>query len=553
MAQSYDQFKCTFALENQFLPLDETIVISDNESDSDVNESLVSVNRSFGSVDGGKKEKIEKKITFHEDKKFGVTFLEEKVTKIEWEAEERQNECIKYDHIQLDDGKCGLKCDRCDHIKTNSNLDDGNLDDGNRKNGEDDSNAEDGANKNETLTSAPGPIDESILALPDDVLRMKLLTVGESPGPILPSTRSLYQRRYQRYKDNMRNGDSPFSTPVRTTAATPTSHLLTLPVVSSPNVTIRCMNGSKTGWKNADENGLQVVQAGPATDETPIVPTTPKYAPSQNPFAPSQTPRTPKNAPDSLYSLELSKLLNPIPAFPFLDAKKWEKEFLEHFSHFSSSKKYFNYILLDPRVMRRTSASQGFGDTNDSNGLNAHAQSDVYPSASKMYDRRQFKQFLGAIFYIGKGVGDRPYMHLYEAVLYERSQARKQASVNPSADQTKKKITICDLKVSKESCEKKNAKVERIIDIWNSNQGVVTLNCFNSITSEEALARECLLIDTIKMENLTNKVSGHKKKGIDLRWTEFKKRILGAYFLFKAFQIYNIEGEKQIKRADIRR
>ncbi|KAJ8962653.1 hypothetical protein NQ318_001047, partial [Aromia moschata] len=110
-------------------------------------------------------------------------------------------------------------------------------------------------------------------------------------------------------------------------------------------------------------------------------------------------------------------------------ARKWRE---------GVSKSSFTYLLLDPRV---------------TNNLPCRAE--------LLQPKEIWETFLSAVFYIGKGKRARPYSHLYEAVTLWRQG-------NFTAD---------------------SKKIQHIIDIWNSNGGVICLHVFQNIIPVEAYTR----------------------------------------------------------------
>lgn len=189
--------------------------------------------------------------------------------------------------------------------------------------------------------------------------------------------------------------------------------------------------------------------------------------------------------------------------FDFVEAKEIDKEFMDIFSEAKGPRDFFNYLLLDPR--KTCNLSQAASEAQD-----------------KKTEVSLFVKFIKAIFYIGKGKNNRPYMHLYEAALPLNK--RKPIS----------------------------AKVKRIIEIWDQDYGVISLHFPNGMTSEEAFARESLMINAIDLDNLTNIRLGQNKVHSGYL-TDAKKKVLGAYCLWKAYKNLILNGERQIKRFNITR
>ncbi|XP_052098732.1 ankyrin repeat and LEM domain-containing protein 1-like [Mytilus californianus] len=162
-------------------------------------------------------------------------------------------------------------------------------------------------------------------------------------------------------------------------------------------------------------------------------------------------------------------------------------------------KSSFNYLLLDPRVTK-----------NLPNRMHA------------LGEKESFKIFAASIFYIGKGKRSRPYCHLYEAIRHME----------------KPKPQVCD-------------KVKHILEIWNDNLGVVSLHCFQNVIPVEAYTREACMVDSVSLSRLTNKKRGDYY-GISSTWSMKEKRRMGVFFLKKALQIFQGEGERQILPMDIK-
>ncbi|XP_038571570.1 ankyrin repeat and LEM domain-containing protein 1 [Micropterus salmoides] len=164
-------------------------------------------------------------------------------------------------------------------------------------------------------------------------------------------------------------------------------------------------------------------------------------------------------------------------------------------------KSSFNYLLLDPRV---------------TNNL---------PFRSRTITPQEcFQTFIHAIFYVGKGKRSRPYSHLYEALEYYKG------------DKTSKKLC---------------AKVQHILQVWNAEQGVISLHCFQNVIPVEAYTREACMVEAIGLKMLTNQKRGDFY-GVVSNWQVKRKRELGIHMLYRAMQIFLAEGERQLRPADIR-
>lgn len=284
----------------------------------------------------------------------------------------------------------------------------------------------------DTISQSSATIDDSISALDDNSLRRRLIESGESPGPVVSSTRLFYRRRLQRLQSAAGNDEKP--------------------------------------------NLIPDVQT--------------EYRQNVNVRLPAH--------PIEVNSIAEGK-------FDFAEGRRLEKELISFFAA-DASKSFFNYLLVDPRI----SLGQG--------------RPSSVPDMDTKFDTNRFMNFVKDIFYIGKGHGKRPLMHLYEAAFQSRGPRNQ---------------------------KKPNAKCDKILEIWQQDWGVISLHCFQNISSAESLARECLMIEALGLENLTNIQIGQNKVRL-LRWTEGKRRVAGAFLLFKAYWIFCIEGQNQIRMGDVR-
>ncbi|VDN60773.1 unnamed protein product [Dracunculus medinensis] len=144
----------------------------------------------------------------------------------------------------------------------------------------------------------------------------------------------------------------------------------------------------------------------------------------------------------------------------------------------------------------------------------------IDPSLINNPNTALLKEFVNAIFYIGKGKRNRPMQHLIEAV----------------------KAT--------ENSYKKNAKIQKIRKLWDCGYGVVSLHVFQNITSKEAFTREAAMIDAIGISNLTNEKRG-QYYDIGEKWLLRQKLIYGSYLLSRALEVLHVEGCRQLFESNV--
>ncbi|CAF0740772.1 unnamed protein product [Brachionus calyciflorus] len=173
-------------------------------------------------------------------------------------------------------------------------------------------------------------------------------------------------------------------------------------------------------------------------------------------------------------------------------------------------KSAFNYLLIDPRLSHN-----------------------LPKRAKNLTEKEIFRIFISSIFYIGKGSRARPYAHLYDTLKHWKK--------------------LNNLKIEGENGDdvgKISKKMQRIIEIWNDNKGVVSLHCFQSVIPSEAYTREAAMMDSIGLKQLTNMKKGNYY-GEAKEWNQKKKNQLGVVLLKRACAIFLAEGERQITPIDI--
>ncbi|NWI68056.1 ANKL1 protein, partial [Todus mexicanus] len=161
-------------------------------------------------------------------------------------------------------------------------------------------------------------------------------------------------------------------------------------------------------------------------------------------------------------------------------------------------KSSFNYLLLDPRATQN---------------LPLRSQS--------LSPAERFRTFVEGIFYVGKGTRARPYCHLTEALSQHRAGTQR-------------------------GCP----KVRRILEIWASGQGVISVHCFQNSVPAEAYTREGCLVEALGLQTLTNQRMG-KCYGAVASWPGERRRRLGVHMLLRAMSIFLAEGERQLRPVDI--
>uniref|UniRef100_A0A915EQX5 GIY-YIG domain-containing protein n=1 Tax=Ditylenchus dipsaci TaxID=166011 RepID=A0A915EQX5_9BILA len=176
-------------------------------------------------------------------------------------------------------------------------------------------------------------------------------------------------------------------------------------------------------------------------------------------------------------------------------------EFQEHILRnrylFSSAGKnevsFFCYLLLDPSMLSSASSCD-------------------------------LRQFVSAIFYVGKGKHSRPLQHLNDA-------------------------NRCRSLLEDDSYQP-TEKLKRILELWDNGHGVISLHLSHNIHSAEAFVREGSMIEAIGIHNLTNMAKANFR-GLPTAWTKRQIQEFGAMLLRKAHVIFRNERCRPVYEADI--
>lgn len=233
------------------------------------------------------------------------------------------------------------------------------------------------------------------------------------------------------------------------------------------------------------------------------------------------SPRTTTKSQLSGYSVQLSSIITG--KFSTKQALDLEKEFLRLSGtrDYHGPKQFFNYVLIDPRISKNLPEQALEASDSDTSRMSPGATFDpkqAMRNVNRKFNPRLFSKFIESIFYIGKGQKRRDLMHLYDA-LADRSSITKK-------------------------------KIDRIRSIWDEGYGVVSLHIFHNITDKEALTREALMIEALGLNNLTNLMHGTLQ--FKLGWNEHKRKLLGSLLVHRAYTQLLNEGERQLKRDDLK-
>lgn len=230
------------------------------------------------------------------------------------------------------------------------------------------------------------------------------------------------------------------------------------------------------------------------------------------------------------------------------DFLKLEAQMSRHFLERSNIKwregnikSSFIYLLIDPRMSQNL------------------------PENYKTMEKAEvWSKFLASIFYVGKGKKSRPYSHLYDAMkifsmennqIAERLENKRNQIIEKrviySNAACKSEATCGKFKaISKPINNQESKKLQKIVEIWRSQLGVVCLHTFNNIMPVEAFTREAAIIEAMGTASLTNLKKG-EFYGAALSFSMRQKRQMGVGLLYRAMNVYLHEGESQLTPFDL--
>lgn len=105
-----------------------------------------------------------------------------------------------------------------------------------------------------------------------------------------------------------------------------------------------------------------------------------------------------------------------------------------------------------------------------------------------------FRTFVKAIFYVGKGTRARPYWHFTEALSQHRAGTQR---VRWAVGMGWGLHGVLGVVVTVPTVLQGCPKVQRILEIWASGQGVVSVLCFQNSVPAEAYTRESCLVEAL--------------------------------------------------------
>lgn len=256
--------------------------------------------------------------------------------------------------------------------------------------------------------------------------------------------------------------------------------------------------------------------------------------------------------PSTEYPQELQRTIDK---FTFLEKNleeflKLESQMSKHFIERplikwreGNLKTSFIYLLIDPRITENLTLRYKEMDKED-----------------------VWSVFLSSIFYVGKGKQSRPYSHLYDAIKLFAQENHQLANRLENKNQVIERRVIYSNAATannptqgarKNAPEKPNPnraqdskKLNKIVDIWKAESGVVCLHIFNNIMPADAFTREAAIIEALGLHNLTNLKQGDYY-GCARNFSRRQKARLGIGLLHRAMNIYLAEGESQLLPYDL--
>lgn len=331
-----------------------------------------------------------------------------------------------------------------------------------------------------------------------DEVRKKLTTIPEESGVV--SVTSPFLAAFSATP-------SPLSRPCRGIASMTAPHYLltddSISVMSDTEAS--CVNSTPPMTPQPTKADLQRLQEQMKQLNIPVTPSTfgviSKFTESESRF---QALLVQKTGVDN-FSTELQAGLQNLNLI-----HEWgnhKVDFLQNATPTANrSKSFYNYLLLDPKIITRANFS---GD---------HLKTGVINNAEK------FQKFLESVFYIGKAHGKRPMNHLVEAKQKFLDLGRRQL--------------------------KHGEKIDKILEIWRTGLGVIVVSVFHHSSEREANVNEACMIDAMGLIELSNLKKGSYTGTVASSWSQKTKNQLGSFLLFTSFRSFVVSDPKQFYPQD---
>jgi len=281
-----------------------------------------------------------------------------------------------------------------------------------------------------------------------------------------------------------------------------------------------CVNSTPPAHPDPDSDDLRSLQERMTDMKIPAVPVTPstyrvlyKYAGNESQLAQVLSPKPGTHN----FSSELRMCISNLHLV--VEWGQLKIDLLQNLTPTGrTSKSFYNYLLLDPRIIKRVNFSGN------------HLKSDVINSPDK------FETFLRSIFYIGKGCGRRPIQHLVDAKARLSTPANRRSSRDLNEDP---------------AAASAGEKIDKILEIWKSGLGVKVVSLFHHSSEREANANEAAMIDAIGLCELSNIKKGSYGGTIATKWSQKTKNQFGSFLLHKSFCTFAVSDTKSFFAKDV--
>ncbi|KAH7720248.1 hypothetical protein AAVH_12345 [Aphelenchoides avenae] len=153
------------------------------------------------------------------------------------------------------------------------------------------------------------------------------------------------------------------------------------------------------------------------------------------------------------------------------------------------------------------------------------------PTSERGFRDTTFRQFLDAVFYIGKGIGSRGMDHLTDAILYRLSRDPEERQRLCPALNTERFGSIVRYL-------KNPRKLAHILEIWSKDAGVIVFDgVLRGLCNHESCSFEASMLLAFGRDNLLNEKNASWKPPTD-QWTAVQRAMLGVHVLVRAYEAF---------------